>query len=181
MGFSPQVISGLGPAHVRRGALISTNVMLVLFFLQLWKMKGEEYRIHGLWGWQWTSSSRKVQHVSMNSVGLRAGPEKITIPIKSNGGMVRGLPINPASFYQLAEKNPSLQFSLLSPKQKQELWGPNSQPEKEKEVTLAAAGRIRFHFERFGFDPSFPSRARNLASNTSSDDTREPCDRTKMV
>ncbi|SPP86933.1 nucleosome-remodeling factor subunit NURF301 isoform X1 [Drosophila guanche] len=26
---------------------------------QVWKQKGEEYRVHGQWGWQWLSSSRR--------------------------------------------------------------------------------------------------------------------------
>lgn len=29
---------------------------------QVWKQKGEEYRIHGQWGWLWTSKSRRRQY-----------------------------------------------------------------------------------------------------------------------
>ncbi|CAL4137206.1 unnamed protein product, partial [Meganyctiphanes norvegica] len=75
---------------------------------QVWKLKGEEYRVHGLWGWQWNSAFRKTTHVPQSSVGLRAGPEKYMVPIKSTAGL-RTLSLNAPIYKQLAAKTPSLQ------------------------------------------------------------------------
>ncbi len=40
--------------------------------LQVWKQKGEEYRITGTEGWKWLSVSRTYRYVPQNTVGLRA-------------------------------------------------------------------------------------------------------------
>lgn len=45
--------------------------------LQVWKQKGEEYRITGGNGWQWISSTRNVNTVPQNSVGLRLVAQKL--------------------------------------------------------------------------------------------------------
>lgn len=52
---------------------------------QLWKQKGEEYRIHGRWGWLWLSSTRIHKIVNSNELGLAAGPQKIMIQVEDNG------------------------------------------------------------------------------------------------
>ncbi|XP_015431575.1 PREDICTED: nucleosome-remodeling factor subunit NURF301 [Dufourea novaeangliae] len=52
---------------------------------QVWKQKGEEYRIHGQGGWLWISASRRYKPVDM-SKGLRTGPQKIMVQIKDQEG-----------------------------------------------------------------------------------------------
>ncbi|KAJ8928257.1 hypothetical protein NQ314_019208 [Rhamnusium bicolor] len=44
---------------------------------QLWKQKGEEYRIHGRWGWLWIRTPRNFQHVNSRELGLAAGPRNL--------------------------------------------------------------------------------------------------------
>ncbi|EEB14731.1 fetal alzheimer antigen, falz, putative [Pediculus humanus corporis] len=46
------------------------------------KQKGEEYRIHGQWGWRWLSSTRKLIIKDARTMGLRAGPQKIMVQVK---------------------------------------------------------------------------------------------------
>ena len=43
----------------------------------MWKQRGEEYRVSGGQGWLWISSNRKVKHVDMSTVGLRAVAKKL--------------------------------------------------------------------------------------------------------
>ena len=54
---------------------------------QIWKQKGEEYRVHGQWGWLWISSARRYRTVDQNKLGLRAGPQKIMLQIRDQGGV----------------------------------------------------------------------------------------------
>lgn len=49
---------------------------------QVWKQKGEEYRIHGQWGWLWMSYCRRNKDFKAVSV---IEPQSIIIPIKKNG------------------------------------------------------------------------------------------------
>ncbi|XP_074647332.1 nucleosome-remodeling factor subunit BPTF-like [Tubulanus polymorphus] len=39
---------------------------------QVWKQRGEEYRIYGTAGWYWTSVTRNYRYVPQNEVGLRS-------------------------------------------------------------------------------------------------------------
>jgi len=50
----------------------------------VWKQKGEEYRVHGQWGWLWLSTSRKFRIQDCHKMGLRAGPQKIMVQVKGN-------------------------------------------------------------------------------------------------
>ncbi|XP_036150042.1 nucleosome-remodeling factor subunit NURF301 isoform X2 [Monomorium pharaonis] len=54
---------------------------------QVWKQKGEEYRVHGQGGWLWVSSRRRYRFSDMTKMGLRAGPQKIMVQIKDQGGL----------------------------------------------------------------------------------------------
>ncbi|XP_069982461.1 nucleosome-remodeling factor subunit NURF301 isoform X1 [Penaeus vannamei] len=105
---------------------------------QVWKLKGEEYRVHGMWGWQWLSSHRRAPHTPMSTVGLRSGGEKYMVPIKSPTGL-RSLSINYAVYKQLASKAPSLKPCLLSPNQRsQEMVVESSSEEKKNEIIIAS-------------------------------------------
>ncbi|XP_018314724.1 nucleosome-remodeling factor subunit NURF301 isoform X2 [Mycetomoellerius zeteki] len=54
---------------------------------QVWKQKGEEYRVHGQGGWLWVSSRRRHRVSDMTKTGLRAGPQKIMVQIKDQSGL----------------------------------------------------------------------------------------------
>lgn len=52
---------------------------------QVWKQKGEEYRVHGQWGWMWLSSSRRCGRFRRSAVrGQAMLPYKIKVHY-SNG------------------------------------------------------------------------------------------------
>ncbi|CAL7947538.1 unnamed protein product [Xylocopa violacea] len=54
---------------------------------QVWKQKGEEYRVHGQGGWLWVSASRRYRFSDMSKLGLRMGPQKIMVQIKDQEGL----------------------------------------------------------------------------------------------
>ncbi|XP_015175523.1 PREDICTED: nucleosome-remodeling factor subunit NURF301 isoform X2 [Polistes dominula] len=54
---------------------------------QVWKQKGEEYRVHGQGGWLWVSAGRRYRFSDMRKLGLRAGPHKIMVQIKDQQGL----------------------------------------------------------------------------------------------
>ncbi|XP_054008049.1 nucleosome-remodeling factor subunit NURF301 isoform X1 [Hylaeus anthracinus] len=54
---------------------------------QVWKQKGEEYRVHGQGGWLWVSASRRYKSSDMSKLGLRSGPQKIMVQIKDQEGL----------------------------------------------------------------------------------------------
>ncbi|CAK9823195.1 Nucleosome-remodeling factor subunit NURF301 [Anthophora retusa] len=54
---------------------------------QVWKQKGEEYRVHGQGGWLWVSASRRYKFSDMSKLGLRVGPQKVMVQIKDQEGL----------------------------------------------------------------------------------------------
>lgn len=70
---------------------------------QVWKQKGEEYRVHGQGGWMWLSSSRKLKIVKHTEVGLAAGPQKIMVQVKDSSGL-KMLALDPNTFIYLKKK-----------------------------------------------------------------------------
>ncbi|XP_033322004.1 nucleosome-remodeling factor subunit NURF301 E(bx) isoform X1 [Megalopta genalis] len=54
---------------------------------QVWKQKGEEYRIHGQGGWLWVSASRRYKLSDMTKLGLRMGPQKVMVQIRDQEGL----------------------------------------------------------------------------------------------
>ncbi|XP_039292245.1 nucleosome-remodeling factor subunit NURF301 isoform X2 [Nilaparvata lugens] len=54
---------------------------------QVWKQKGEEYRVHGQWGWLWLSASRNYKLLDCRKCGLRAGPQKYMVQVKDDKGL----------------------------------------------------------------------------------------------
>ena len=63
---------------------------------QIWKQKGEEYRVHGQWGWLWISASRRFKAVS-NKIGLKPGPQKIMLQIRDQDG-IKILALDPPTY-----------------------------------------------------------------------------------
>ncbi len=51
-------------------------------FRQIWKQKGEEYRLHAQWGWQWLSSTRPIRRADARQCGLRAGPWRVVTSVE---------------------------------------------------------------------------------------------------
>lgn len=52
---------------------------------QIWKQKGEEYRLHAQWGWQWLSSTRPIRRADARQCGLRAGPWRVVTSVEVDG------------------------------------------------------------------------------------------------
>lgn len=67
------------------------------------KQKGEEYRIHGQWGWRWISSTRKLVVKDARTLGLRAGPQKIMVQVK-DGLSMKLLAVDPGTYAFLLRK-----------------------------------------------------------------------------
>lgn len=70
---------------------------------QIWKQKGEEYRVHGQWGWLWISASRRYKCINMYKIGLHAGPQKMMLQIKDQAGM-KILAIDPLTYKYLMKE-----------------------------------------------------------------------------
>nr|XP_023027352.1 nucleosome-remodeling factor subunit NURF301 [Leptinotarsa decemlineata] len=71
----------------RNRMIVSGYVKYTMSFKhQLWKQKGEEYRIHGRWGWLWIRIPRNFQHVNSREMGLAAPPQKMMLQIKDGAG-----------------------------------------------------------------------------------------------
>ncbi|CAH1170436.1 unnamed protein product [Phaedon cochleariae] len=71
----------------RNRMIISGYVKYTMSFKhQLWKQKGEEYRIHGRWGWLWIRTPRNFQHVDSRELGLAARPARIMVQIRDSAG-----------------------------------------------------------------------------------------------
>lgn len=88
----------------RNRLIISGYVKYTMVFKhQLWKQKGEEYRIHGRWGWVWLSSARNLKHVNSRELGLAAGPHKVMVQVKTNTGE-KILAVDPSMFAFLNRK-----------------------------------------------------------------------------
>ncbi|XP_018403305.1 PREDICTED: nucleosome-remodeling factor subunit NURF301-like isoform X2 [Cyphomyrmex costatus] len=64
---------------------------------QVWKQKGEEYRVHGQGGWLWVSSRRRHRVSDMTKMGLRAGPQKIMVQIKDQN-VLKILAVDPSTY-----------------------------------------------------------------------------------
>nr|XP_034840271.1 nucleosome-remodeling factor subunit NURF301 [Maniola hyperantus] len=68
---------------------------------QVWKQKGEEYRIHGQWGWLWNSATRKFKKHNANlKLGLCHGPAKITVRVRE-GNIMKVLAVEPKTYEYL--------------------------------------------------------------------------------
>jgi nucleosome-remodeling factor subunit BPTF len=62
------------------------NYSLVKYTLglkhQVYKQRGEEYRIHGQWGWLWLNQARKFKAESCAEMGLKGKPHKMMVQVK---------------------------------------------------------------------------------------------------
>ncbi|KPJ15071.1 hypothetical protein RR48_09098 [Papilio machaon] len=68
---------------------------------QVWKQKGEEYRIHGQWGWLWNSSTRKFKKHNANpKQTLLNGPAKMAVRVRE-GNTIKVLAVEPKTYEYL--------------------------------------------------------------------------------
>ncbi|KAJ0180501.1 hypothetical protein K1T71_003905 [Dendrolimus kikuchii] len=68
---------------------------------QVWKQKGEEYRVHGQWGWLWNSTTRKFKKLNTNiKTALCYGPAKITVRVRE-GSIIKILAVEPKTYEYL--------------------------------------------------------------------------------
>ncbi|CAH2086513.1 unnamed protein product [Euphydryas editha] len=68
---------------------------------QVWKQKGEEYRVHGQWGWLWNSATRKFKKHNTNSkLNLCNGPAKIAVRVRE-GSVIKVLAVEPKTYAYL--------------------------------------------------------------------------------
>lgn len=70
---------------------------------QLWKQKGEEYRIHGRWGWLWLSTTRIHKVVDCHTLGLSAGPSKYMVQVRDVSGL-KILSVEPNMYAYITKK-----------------------------------------------------------------------------
>lgn len=71
---------------------------------QVWKQKGEEYRVHGQWGWLWISASRRNRSDCKSILPLKGiGPQKIMVQIRDQGG-IKILALDPATYQFLMDE-----------------------------------------------------------------------------
>ncbi|OQR69524.1 nucleosome-remodeling factor subunit NURF301-like, partial [Tropilaelaps mercedesae] len=52
---------------------------------QVWKQKGEEFRITGTGGWCWNARTRRSRSRPMSECGLRAGPSRLSVFLSGQG------------------------------------------------------------------------------------------------
>lgn len=71
---------------------------------QVYKQKGEEYRVHGRWGWLWLSNMRRCKARDSREEGLSAGPHKHVIQVKNETGKVKTMLIDPGVYSKLMAK-----------------------------------------------------------------------------
>ncbi|XP_049831961.1 nucleosome-remodeling factor subunit NURF301 isoform X2 [Schistocerca gregaria] len=99
---------------------------------QVWKQKGEEYRIHGQWGWLWLSTTRKYRLQDCHKMGLRAGPQKIMVQVQDDKG-IKILAVDPNTYKFLLKKSMEDQLQVTDGiKIKYEAGNNNSDPLKVK-------------------------------------------------
>ncbi|XP_053625011.1 nucleosome-remodeling factor subunit NURF301 [Plodia interpunctella] len=68
---------------------------------QVWKQKGEEYRIHGQWGWLWNAATRKFKkHNTTPKQNLLNGPAKIAVRVRE-GSTIKILAVEPKTYEYL--------------------------------------------------------------------------------
>lgn len=73
------------------------NYVFNYYGFKAWKQKGEEYRIHGQWGWLWNSSTRKYKkHINAKACLLN-GPAKIAVRVRE-GSIIKVLAVEPKTY-----------------------------------------------------------------------------------
>ncbi|XP_076674855.1 nucleosome-remodeling factor subunit NURF301 E(bx) isoform X2 [Andrena cerasifolii] len=104
---------------------------------QVWKQKGEEYRVHGQGGWLWVSAGRRYRFSDMSKLGLRAGPQKFMVQIRDQEG-VKMAAVDPGTYdFLMKEYCPSKKEENMDVKIKQEI------KEEESSTKVAATAVVK--------------------------------------
>ncbi|XP_030753207.1 nucleosome-remodeling factor subunit NURF301 isoform X3 [Sitophilus oryzae] len=89
----------------RNRLIISSYVKYTMSFKhQLWKQKGEEYRIHGRWGWLWIRTPRNFRHVDSKKMGLSGDPQRYMLQIRDKAGQKKIVSLSPNMYRFLMNK-----------------------------------------------------------------------------
>lgn len=95
--------------------ILGDQILLQTFkkrHLQVWKQKGEEYRIHGQWGWLWNSATRRFKkHNSNLKLSLYHGPAKIAVRVR-DGSIIKVLAVEPKT-YEYLTSNESTEQNVM--------------------------------------------------------------------
>lgn len=76
-------------------------VQILSLYFKVWKQKGEEYRIHGQWGWLWNSTTRKFKKHNANPKStLLNGPAKMAVRVRE-GNTIKVLAVEPKTYEYL--------------------------------------------------------------------------------
>lgn len=87
---------------------------------QVWKQKGEEYRVHGQKGWLWISKNRKCSLVNSQNLGLKNGPQKIMVQVKDKFS-IKILAVDQATYNSLTNEYHSSKYEEEESSKKDEL------------------------------------------------------------
>lgn len=119
----------------RNRMIVSGYVKYTMTFRhQLWKQKGEEYRIHGRWGWLWLTSSRIHKIVNSNDHGLAAGPQKVMLQVKDNANL-KNVSIDP-KMHAFLIKNVNSNGNLEIKQKKEDGGGDHPHPQDYSKLQL---------------------------------------------
>ncbi|XP_066157343.1 nucleosome-remodeling factor subunit NURF301 isoform X1 [Euwallacea fornicatus] len=86
---------------------------------QLWKQKGEEYRIHGRWGWLWIRIPRNFKHTDSKKLGLAGDPQRFMLQIKDKSGQKKIVSLSPNMYKYLMNKLKNRENPLSEEQQKE--------------------------------------------------------------
>ncbi|XP_032667402.1 nucleosome-remodeling factor subunit NURF301 isoform X2 [Odontomachus brunneus] len=134
---------------------------------QVWKQKGEEYRVHGQGGWLWVSASRRYRYSEMAKHGLRVGPQKIMVQIRDQVG-VKILALDPSTHEFLMQEHspPKTENSVM----KQEIV----KDEKMENGDADNAVKREFKVDNVKKEPTIDGDEASSSSTSSSSVKTEP-------
>ncbi|KAL0842047.1 hypothetical protein ABMA28_014249 [Loxostege sticticalis] len=116
---------------------------------QAWKQKGEEYRIHGQWGWLWTSSTRKFKkHNATTKSSLTNGPAKIAVRVRE-GNVIKVLAVEPKTYeYLISDKTTDDMSEKLPPSMRNLIVEKEDDDFEEIDVEKALSSSTRRYYPK---------------------------------
>ncbi|XP_028161986.1 nucleosome-remodeling factor subunit NURF301 [Ostrinia furnacalis] len=118
---------------------------------QAWKQKGEEYRIHGQWGWLWNSTTRKFKKQNTNvKLSLMSGPAKIAVRVRE-GNVIKVLAVEPNTYEYLISDNKSSEKDVsekLPPSMRNLIIEKEDDDFEEIDVEKALSSSIRRYYPK---------------------------------
>lgn len=115
---------------------------------QVFKQKGEEYRIHGQWSWIWMSYGRR-QHSNNGNIGERINPVHIMTQIKHNNSL-KIVTLDPATYdYVRAQCNNDSSANVPAELRKTKIV-PVTQNFDEIDVSGALSSENRLLYPKIG-------------------------------